>query len=80
VTEYSFLILSFFTHTTSYNFVTKKIKITWAEAAIVLVFFFWVLLFLGYKESWVVLGFGARVFLFSVWPCRNLVHFSKRLV
>jgi hypothetical protein len=40
----------------------KKIKITWAEAAIVLVYFFWVLLFLGYKESWVVLGFGARVF------------------
>jgi hypothetical protein len=57
-----------------------KIKITWAEAAIVLVFSFWVLLFLGYKESWVALGFGAMVFLFSIWPYRNLVIFSKRLV
>jgi hypothetical protein len=43
------------------------------------VFFFWVLGFLGYKESWVAFGFGARVFLFSIWPCRNLVHFSKRV-
>jgi len=63
------------------NFATIffKKKITWAEAAIVLVFFLG-FAFSCYKESWVALGFGATVFLFSIWPCRNLVNFSKRLV
>jgi hypothetical protein len=56
VTEYSFLILSCFTHT-GYNFVTKKIKITWAEAAIVLVFF------LGFAVSWLERKLGC----FGVW-------------